>query len=84
MSDYYLFTFESTHAAISTHKHLSGTIKAVIMPVLRQISASCGIAVRVDPADLDAALSLLSIWPAGTKLYHIEGETATLLDLSHA
>ncbi len=79
MSDYYLFTFASTHAAISTHKRLAPSVKAVLMPVLRQISASCGMAVRVEPDALDRALALLEEIPPGTRLYHVEGEQVTPL-----
>jgi len=49
MDEYYLFTFESTHAAISTEKLLKPA-EVTIMPVPRFISASCGISVRVRPA----------------------------------
>ena len=48
MEEYYLLTFESTHAAISTEKLLRpGGV--TIMPVPRFISASCGISVRIRP-----------------------------------
>ena len=45
-----MFTFESTHGAISTEKLLK-PLGVTIMPVPRKISTSCGIAVRV-PIDL--------------------------------
>ena len=48
MEEYYLFTFESTHAAISTEKLLKPA-EVTIMPVPRFISASCGISVRIRP-----------------------------------
>lgn len=48
MSEYYLITFESTHAAISTEKLLKPA-DVRIMPVPRFISASCGISVRIRP-----------------------------------
>ena len=46
---YYLFTFESTHGAISSHKLLKEHMDAVIMPVLREINASCGMVGKVRP-----------------------------------
>ena len=48
MDEYYLLTFESTHAAISTEKLLKPA-EFTIMPVPRFISASCGISVRIRP-----------------------------------
>lgn len=48
MEEYYLYTFESTHAAISTEKLLRPA-EVTIMPVPRFLSASCGISVRVRP-----------------------------------
>ena len=48
MNEYYLLTFESTHAAISTEKLLKPA-EVTIMPVPRFISASCGISVRISP-----------------------------------
>jgi len=48
MQEYYLITFESTHAAIATEKLLKPA-GVSIMPVPRFISASCGIAVRIHP-----------------------------------
>ena len=48
MEEYYLITFESTHAAISTEKLLKPA-EVTIMPVPRFISASCGISVRISP-----------------------------------
>ena len=48
MNEYYLITFESTHAAISTEKLLKPA-DVRIMPVPRFISASCGISIRISP-----------------------------------
>ena len=54
MNEYYLITFESTHAAISTEKLLKPA-EVSIMPVPRFISASCGISVRIRPDMREAA-----------------------------
>ena len=54
MDEYYLLTFESTHAAISTEKLLKPA-DVTIMPVPRFISASCGISVRIHPDKKDQA-----------------------------
>ena len=44
--EYYLYTFESTHAAIATDKLLK-PVGSIVMPVPRFISSSCGISVRI-------------------------------------
>ena len=54
MNEYYLLTFESNHAAISTEKLLKPA-EVTIMPVPRFISASCGISVRIKPEMRDRA-----------------------------
>lgn len=46
MEEYYLYTFESTHAAIATDKLLK-EVGSVVMPVPRFLSSSCGISVRI-------------------------------------
>lgn len=48
MEEYYLYTFESTHAAIATDRLLK-PVGSVVMPVPRFISSSCGISVRISP-----------------------------------
>lgn len=48
MEEYYLYTFESTHGAISTEK-LMKPLNCTVMPVPRAISTSCGISVRIQP-----------------------------------
>jgi len=57
MDEYYLLTFESTHAAISTEKLLKPA-EVTIMPVPRFISASCGISVRIRPDMREKAESI--------------------------
>ena len=54
MDEYYLLTFESTHAAISTEQLLKPA-EVTIMPVPRFISASCGISVRIRPDKKECA-----------------------------
>ena len=57
MKDYYLYTFESTHAAIATDKLLK-PVGSVVMPVPRFISSSCGISVRIAPSQHEEAEQL--------------------------
>lgn len=48
---YYTITFNNTHHAIALKKILSKYISIRTMPVLREISASCGIALRIEYSD---------------------------------
>lgn len=51
---YYLAVFDSTNAAILAQKLLDD-LAPVMMPTLREISASCGMSLRLEPALAQAA-----------------------------
>ena len=74
MNEYYLLTFESTHAAISTEKLLKPA-EVRIMPVPRFISASCGISVRIEPGRKEQAEDIFreksSLTSADYAYYHV-------------
>ena len=74
MDEYYLLTFESTHAAISTEKLLKPA-EVTIMPVPRFISASCGISVRIRPDRKDEAEAIFressKLTPDDYAYYHV-------------
>jgi hypothetical protein len=80
MNEYYLLTFESTHAAISTEKLLKPA-EVTIMPVPRFISASCGISIRIKPEKREEAESIFressKLSPEEYSYYHVtRGATA--------
>ncbi len=90
MEEYYLLTFESTHAAISTEKLLKPA-EVTIMPVPRFISASCGISVRIRP---DMREKAEEVFRSGSKLsaddysyYHVTrvpgGKEVSCVPLDH-
>lgn len=80
MEEYYLYTFESTHGAIAAHQLLRERVRAVIMPVLREINASCGISVRVPAEDYAQSREIMENGMAGDfSLYHICGREITCL-----
>jgi hypothetical protein len=78
--DYWLFAFDSPHAAIAAQKLLSG-LGAVVMPTLRCITASCGMSLRITDACVEEARQIMrgsAIDPALYRLYRVEkvgGET---------
>ena len=74
--DYYLLAFRGTHDAMAAERALSGRLPVAVMPTLRQITASCGISLRVESADFPALKRELAAGtvPAGTcRLYRVEG-----------
>ena len=58
MEEYYLLTFESTHAAIATEKLLK-PVDIIVMPVPRFVSSSCGISIRINPEKRDDAEKII-------------------------
>lgn len=72
---YYLLTFESTHAAMAAEQALLPRLPVRVMPTLRQITASCGISLRVEEADyptLEWALAEGAVEPDTYRLYRVE------------
>ena len=76
----YVIAFESTHAAMAAEASL-GAVPSAMIPTPRQISASCGMALRVETDDDARASSLFSAMdvPSGlAALYREEpSESAT-------
>ncbi|MDO5695579.1 MAG: DUF3343 domain-containing protein [Eubacteriales bacterium] len=75
---YYLMTFENTHTAIQTKKTLKVHLPLRTVPVLREISASCGIALRIEPAYFERLSDFLrtsGLAPAHYALYAVETAT---------
>ena len=76
MEGYWLFAFDSPHAAIQAQRLLSGC-GAVVMPTLRSITASCGMSLRLKDAVIAEAKLIMrasGIDPALYRLYRVEQE----------
>ena len=58
--DYGLLTFASTYGAIYAQKLLEPVTAVRVMPVLREISLGCGMALRFPPEDLEAVRQALA------------------------
>lgn len=80
MKEYFLFTFDSTHFAIKAQKLLKD-LQIVLMPTLREISSSCGMALRVLPEQKAEAVRRMQAEGQGWHLYHIlqEGQKNTCI-----
>ena len=73
---YWLFAFDSPHAAISAQRLLA-ECGAVVMPTLRSITASCGMSLRLRDEVIDQAKQIMkasTIDPALYRLYRVEQE----------
>jgi len=68
---YCLIAFESTHAAITTEKHLKKLTKISIMPTLREISSGCGKSIKFSYEDLEIVLKAMNDFHINKDLYKI-------------
>lgn len=66
---YYLLTFENTHTAISTKKEISKLLAIRTMPTLREISASCGISLRIEEDGFEVLKDFLNGANLDEKMY---------------
>ena len=76
MERYWLFAFDSPHAAISAQRLLS-SCGAVVMPTLRSITASCGMSLRLRADRINKAQEIMrasAIDPSLYRLYQVEQE----------
>ena len=76
MERYFLFAFDSPHAAISAQRLLA-SLGAVVMPTLRSITASCGMSLRLRDDRVERAKEIMrasSIDPVLYRLYRVEQE----------
>ena len=73
-TEYYLFVFDSTNNAIAAQKLLS-VLNVIVMPTLREITASCGMALRLPPERVNEAIKIMTASKAeGWRLYHVKHE----------
>ncbi|MDA8211449.1 MAG: DUF3343 domain-containing protein [Clostridia bacterium] len=70
---YCLVVFKSTHHALAAEKALQeGGIDQVVIPTPKEISASCGLALKINPSDCLQTVSLLrSRGLADIKVYEV-------------
>ena len=66
-------TFASASGAIAAQAALEGVCPVVVMPVLRQVSAGCGIALRLAPEDAERARRVLEEKRLDAAFYGVTG-----------
>ncbi len=71
--EYYIIVFASTHSAIVTEKAFRKQFEITLLPSPRDISLSCGIAIRFRPEKLNDATSCLDMLFKDKKMYEIYG-----------
>lgn len=79
--DYCVIAFAGTHAALSAQKLLAPLCPVQVMPVLREISAGCGISIRFPPEHLETvrcALAASSLPASEYAFYGVVGSGRTL------
>jgi hypothetical protein len=76
MNDYYIAVFDSTHYALKFEKIIrAGGFKINIMPVPREITASCGISAKLEVDEINNIMALAvkeNLKVQG--FYHVESE----------
>ena len=78
---YQLLAFDSTHAAMAAERSLKTRLPVTVMPTLRQITAACGISLRIEDRDspaLDGALKDGLVPPGAYRRYRVEDGTPVL------
>ena len=78
---YQLLAFDSTHAAMAAERALKTRLPVTVMPTLRQITAACGISLRIEDRDgpaLDKALQDGLVPPGAYRRYRVEDGVAAL------
>lgn len=70
----YIITFDSTHAAMDAEKKLiSQSIKVHMIPTPRQITANCGLSIKIMGVEHEELLAVLKALKIETKaLYRME------------
>jgi len=59
MNDYYIAVFDSTHYALKFEKVIkNGGFRINIMPVPREITASCGISAKLEVDEIEKIMAL--------------------------
>ncbi len=71
---YYLMTFENTHAVLQAEEVLKQHFDAAIMPVPRELTAGCGLAVRFLTAGEAEICSYMEKYPMNCRFYEMETE----------
>ena len=75
---YYMLTFSTTHDAISAEKVLGERLPVAVMPTLRQVSASCGISLRVEEENWPKLAGIA--WERERSVPYYVGETVEKAD----
>jgi len=73
LTEFYLFTFVSTSNALKAESILKEqSFDFIVIPTLREISSSCGLSIKVRPADVEKCrLIFVDSHIKAEKYYHV-------------
>ncbi len=71
MIRYSVISFVNTHTAMAVQSFLKGKLKYAVMPTPRSITEACGISLKIDPTDKEAALDLLNQNNISEEMYKV-------------
>lgn len=73
----YVLTFQNTHFAVMSEQYLlANNLQVTCIPLPSELSAGCGISLRLNEAEIEAAVRVLREKGIGFALYaRSEGET---------
>lgn len=69
--EYYLITFSNTHSAIAAQSFLKDKLPFIVMPILREMSSSCGISIKIESTAYSAIKSFLELCFPNSSMYKI-------------
>lgn len=76
-SSFYAMVFFSTTDTIQTERLLKSQVKTLIIPTPREISKSCGFAIRFSDVDEEKLISIVKQVKVPHALYLISGRNGT-------
>lgn len=71
LKDYYILTFDTTDSVMAAEARLKDHFPITIMPVPREISTGCGLAIRFRNPDEAAIIQFLDANPFDCSLYRM-------------
>ncbi len=69
--EFYAMSFESTHYAIMMEKKLKEKHETIMIPTPREITASCGLSLKIPVNLIDNVLNDLRTWDVDTNMFGI-------------
>lgn len=69
--EYYILAFDTTTSVMEAEAYLKNQFSIAIMPVPREISKGCGLAIRFQDPDVETIIEFLKAAPLTCTLYRM-------------